>query len=236
MPNEKKAPIGIICAMKIEMETVRTRMTDTKSETVSGIELVSGNIEGHPVVTAVCGVGKVFAAICAQTMILRAAPSLIINTGVGGALADSLAPCSIVVASEVLQHDMDTSPIGDPVGYLSGIGKIALPCDESASAALTAAANELGLFCEVGTIATGDQFIDGERKDRVRSLFPQAIACEMEGGAIGQTCYVNRVPFAILRAISDKADGTSPLDYPTFAAMAAKNSAEVLFRFLRTRE
>ena len=210
--------IGIIAAMDVEMKSLRSFMTDTKTETVSGITFVSGTLEGKLVVTAVCGIGKVFAAMCAQTMILRYQPECIVNTGVAGA---------------VVQHDMDTSALGDPLGLISGVNKVQLPADSDLCGQLSACATVLGIRTETGVIASGDQFISSaERKDAIVKTFG-AIACEMEGAAIGQVCYVNRVPFCVLRAISDSADGSSHMDYPTFVGMAAEQSVKLLRTFLK---
>ena len=223
---------GIICAMQLEMDGLRAQMTNTVSERVSGIEFVRGTLCGAPVVTAVCGVGKVFAALCAQTMILRYAPARLINTGVAGSLSPALTIGNIAIARDVVQHDMDTSPLGDPVGLLSGINIVHIPADPALGKALEASAAACGLTVRRGTIATGDQFISsGEQKSRIRSAF-DAIACEMEGGAIGHVCYVNGTPFAVLRAISDGGDEEASMDYPTFARMAAENSVRVLTDYL----
>ena len=102
--------IGIIAAMDVEMKSLRSFMTDTKTETVSGITFVSGTLEGKLVVTAVCGIGKGFAAMCAQTMILRYQPECIVNTGVAGALSDKLSIGSVAISSAVVQHDMIPAP------------------------------------------------------------------------------------------------------------------------------
>ena len=223
---------GIICAMQLEMDGLRAQMTDTVSGTVSGIEFVRGTLCGAPVVTAVCGVGKVFAALCAQTMILRYAPARLINTGVAGSLSPALTIGNIAIARDVVQHDMDTSPLGDPVGLLSGINIVHIPADPALGEALEASAAACGLTVRRGTIATGDQFISsGEQKSRIRDSF-DAIACEMEGGAIGHVCFVNGIPFAVLRAISDGGDEEASMDYPTFARMAAENSVRVLTDYL----
>lgn len=224
---------GIICAMPLEMEGLRAHMTDLTSETVSGIEFVCGKIGQAEVVTAVCGVGKVFAALCAQTMILRYAPARIINTGVAGSLSPALTIGNIAIARNVVQHDMDTSPLGDPVGLLSGINIVHIPADAALCTALTASAAACELTVVNGTIATGDQFIcSNEKKAYIRDTFG-AVACEMEGGAIGHVCYVNHIPFAILRAISDGGDDEASMDYPTFARMAAANSVRVLVELLQ---
>lgn len=225
--------IGIIAAMELEMQSLRSHIENPVAQTISGVTFVSGMLEGREVVTAVCGVGKVFAALCAQTMILTYHPEFIINTGVAGTLTDALGIGDIAVSSAVVQHDMDTSAIGDPVGLISGVGKVELPADEQLAAKLSACARALRVKTVSGVIASGDQFVAGsERKTYITSHFG-AIACEMEGAAIGQVCYVNQVPFCVLRAISDSADGSSHMDYPTFAGMAAQQSVRLLRTFLR---
>lgn len=225
--------IGIIAAMNVEMDSLRAHMDNPVSETISGINFVRGFIEGREVVTAVCGIGKVFAALCAQTMILRYAPEAVINTGVAGTLTGELTIGNIAVSSCVVQHDMDTSAIGDPVGLISGINMIEIPADKALADRLRAAADALGIATLSGCIASGDQFVASPgRKTFIADTF-SAIACEMEGAAVGQVCYVNRVPFCVLRAISDSADGSSHMDYPVFVKMAAEQSVRLLLSFLR---
>lgn len=220
--------IGIIGAMEVEVAALRAQLKNTKTETVSGIEFACGELEGHSVVIARCGIGKVFAAMCAQTMILRYSPDCVINTGVAGTLCSDLSIGDIAVASTVVQYDMDTSPLGDPVGLLSGINIIHLPADQVLIDTAKGVLDEQGVHYCVGTIATGDRFMsDPICKAELHNDFG-AIACEMEGGAIGHVCYVNRVPFLVLRAISDGADEQSNMDYPTFVKMAAKRSSNVL--------
>ncbi len=225
--------IGIIAAMDVEMNSLRSYMENTETEVISGIRFVRGSLEGKDVVTAVCGIGKVFAALCAQTMILHYQPQCIINTGVAGTLTDALTIGSIAVSSAVVQHDMDTSALGDPVGLISGINKVELPADRLLSGQLSACAKVMGVKTATGVIASGDQFVASqERKAFIVEHF-KAIACEMEGAAIGQVCHVNKVPFCVLRAISDSADGSSHMDYPTFVKMAAEQSVNLLRRFMR---
>ena len=225
--------IGIIAAMNVEMDGLRAHMENPVSETVSGVEFVRGTIEGREVVTAVCGIGKVFAALCAQTMILRYAPEAVINTGVAGTLTDELSIGNLAVSACVVQHDMDTSAIGDPVGLISGINMVEIPADRALSDRLCAAAQTVGVKTLTGCIASGDQFVANPgRKTFIADTF-SAIACEMEGAAVGQVCYVNHVPFCVLRAISDSADGSSHMDYPVFAQMAAEQSVRLLLTFLQ---
>ena len=225
--------IGIIAAMNVEMESLRSYMENTEEETISGIRFVRGMLEGQEVVTAVCGIGKVFAALCAQTMILRYAPEAIINTGVAGTLTNALGIASIAVSSAVVQHDMDTSPLGDPKGLISGINVVEIPADAQLGGKILACAKEMGVNAVSGVIASGDQFVaSAERKDFITGQFG-AIACEMEGAAIGQVCYVNKVPFCVLRAISDSADGSSHMDYPQFVKLAAEQSVSLMRRVMK---
>ena len=224
--------IGIIAAMNVEMQALRSHIANPISETISGIEFVRGTIAGREVVTAVCGIGKVFASMCAQTMILAYHPDCVINTGVAGTLTDKLSIGNIAVSSCVVQHDMDTSALGDPKGLISGINKVELPADEALCAKLSACAKALDIVTVTGPIASGDQFISSaERKAFITETFG-AIACEMEGAAIGHVCYENKVPFCILRAISDSADGSSHMDYPTFVGIAADQSVRLMLSFL----
>ena len=219
-----KADIGIIGALSDEVSEIISRLDGRITEQVGGIEFNTGSIYGKNVVIARCGVGKVFAAICAEAMIIKYSPALIVNSGVGGALDKSLRPLDIVFADKLVQHDMDTSPIGDPVGLISGINRVYFETDERARKILEDSAKEQGVNYLVGTVATGDKFIsDKADKDRITELFG-ASACEMEGGAIAHTAFVNGVPFMVVRAISDSADGDACMDYPTFLPIATKVS------------
>lgn len=224
----KNEIIGIIGAMRVEMEALAAALEGKKTETLSDMEFHTGTLHGKNVVLAVCGVGKVFAAMCAQTMILHFGATKIINTGVAGTLTDKLSVCDIAVAEDVVQHDMDTSPLGDPVGLISGLNMVHMPADPALAKAVCAAIDKTGGKWVSGTIASGDVFVaDAAKKAYICDTFG-AIACEMEGAAIGQVCTVNHVPFAIVRAISDGGNEDSPMDYPTFVKLAAARSAQVV--------
>lgn len=220
---------GIIAAMKIEAEQIIAAMANVSRETVGGIEYTLGTIGEQNVVCAVCGIGKVFAAMCAQAMIVKYAPDCVINTGVAGTLTRELTIGDAAVSTAVVQHDMDTSPIGDPVGLISGINKIEIEADSALVERVVNAAGRLGIRAFPGVIASGDQFVaDAAVKKRISERF-HPIACEMEGAAVGQVCFVNGVPFVVVRAISDDADGGACEDYPAFAkASAARSAALVL--------
>ncbi len=228
-----KADIGIIGAMHPEVEAIIAALGEAEKETVSGIDFYTGLLEGKRVAVAKCGIGKVFAAMCAQTMILKYSPDLIVNTGVGGALASGISTGDIVIADTLCQHDMDTSPIGDPKGLVSGINVIYFESDKRAGRILLDSAEKLGLSARLGRIASGDKFIASkEDKERIISDF-SADACEMEGCAIAQTAFVNGTPFAVVRAISDSADGEATMDYPTFLSIAAANSTKLTLELVK---
>ncbi len=167
-------------------------------------------------------------------MILKYDVDMIVNIGVAGTLTKDLNVLDVAVATNVLQHDMDTSPIGDPKGLLSGINMILLPADTKMVELMCSCLADRNIHYKKGNIATGDQFIaTKEQKDYISNTF-DAIAAEMEGGSIGHVCYVNNVPFAILRSISDGDGGET--DYQTFAEKAAHQSIEVVLEFIGRAE
>lgn len=229
--RSNKVQIGIIGAMQVEIDGITALMANKEIQTISGIEFISGELYGKRIVAAVCGIGKVFAAVCAQTMILCFEPDVIINSGVAGTLTDELSIGDAAVASSVVQHDMDTTAIGDEPGLISGINVVYIPTSEKATELLESCVRLLNINVKTGTIATGDCFInDTARKNEITEKFG-AIACEMEGAAIGQVCYINGVNFSVLRAISDGGDENSSLDYPAFVKLAASRSIEIMKRF-----
>ncbi len=223
---------GIIGAMRVEVDALKKKMENAVCETVSGTEFVRGTLCGREVVVAQCGVGKVFAALCAQTMILRYGVGRIINTGVAGSLSKELGLLDIAVADAVVQHDMDTSPLGDPVGLISGMNVVFIPADDSLAQTIEAAAREMGKNTARGVIASGDQFINGAEKKKWIAATFGAIACEMEGAAIGHVCAVNHVPFAVIRSISDNAGGEADMEFPEMARRAATQAQELILRIL----
>ena len=219
---------GIIGAMSVEVEALKAQIKEPLTETVSGIEFVSGSLYGKDVVVAQCGIGKVFAALCAQTMILRYGVDRVINTGVAGTLCEELGILNVAVATAVVQHDMDTSPLGDPVGLISGINVVEISASCELANDVKKAADALGINCVKGVIASGDQFInDTLKKAWIHDTF-NAVACEMEGAAIGHVCYVNGVDFAVIRAISDNASGEADIEYPEMVRRAAAQSTDII--------
>ena len=225
--------IGIIGAMDIEVDYLTSLLEEKKTVDFCGLKFNTGLIAGKEIAIVKCGIGKVFAAMAASAMIARFSPRLLVNTGVGGALKSGLRPLDVVVAERLLQHDMDTSALGDPKGLISGINKIYFEADERASRILLECAEKLSLNAKGGTIASGDKFIAEKReKDAIISEF-SADVCEMEGAAIAQVAFVNDTPFAVVRAISDSADEGSSMDYMEFLPVAAKNSANLTLSLIK---
>ncbi len=224
--------IGVIGAMHIEVETIKSIMENKTAEKIGGIEFVKGTLHGREIVIAVCGIGKVAAAMCTQIMILKYSPECIINTGVGGSLSTSLAIGDIAVAESLVQHDMDTSPLGDPVGLISGLNMVNIPADKRVAEVLLKGIETLdNVKGMTGVIASGDQFIASDEKKKFITDNFGAIVCEMEGASIAQVCFSNGVPFGVVRAVSDCADGSSHMDYGEFLPVAAANAAKLIEYF-----
>ena len=218
--------LGIIGAMQIEIENLKPSIEKPRFETISGADFISGEINGVEVVAAVSGIGKVFAAICTEIMILHFGVDHVINIGVAGSLVKDLKVLDVAVADSAVQHDMNTTALGDPAGLVSGINIVNFMADEKLKKAVCEVLDAKGIYHQTGVIASGDLFVDTDKqRQNIRMKF-DAIAADMEGGSIAHTCYVNNVPFTLIRSISD-ADG-SAMDYNTFAGKAAEQSISIV--------
>lgn len=224
--------IGIIGAMQIEVDNLLKDIENKSMKVISGIEYTQGNLYDKEVVVAKCGIGKVFAALCTQTMILEFNPDMILNTGVAAGIAKETNIGDVVIGNNLVQYDMDTSPIGDPVGMISGIDLVHIPCSENIINKLDIELSKINANHKIGTIATGDKFISSTKEtERINTLFG-AIAFDMESGAVGQVCYVNDVDYGIIRSISDNGSEDAGQDFMQFAKKAAKISADVVKGFI----
>lgn len=228
-------PIGIIGAMASEVAALLAAMQEENVEETAGLAFHSGTLEGVPCVVAECGPGKVNAAVCAQTMILRYNPRLVINVGVAGGVGSQVHIGDLVVAAACVQYDFDITAMGDPLGTVpirrygqEGENVVLLPCCEEAAAVLLEEAASIYGGAHFGVVATGDAFVADPEKGRFLEETFQAQAVEMEGGAIAQVCYMNGVRCAVLRAISDGANDDSPMDFPTFTRMAAEKTSRLM--------
>ena len=219
--------LGIIGAMEEEVETLLAQLENRTSASHAGSVFHAGRLEGLDVVVVQCGVGKVNAAICAQILCSVYGVTHLVNTGIAGSLCAELDIGDMVVSTDAMYHDFDTTPFGYPIGKVPGM-PVTYPADEQMMAYAFAAAEAVNPgHTRQGRVASGDQFVSRkEQKDHIIEV-SGALCTEMEGAAIAHTAYRNGVPFVILRAISDKADDSAEMDYPAFEKLAAHRCAAV---------
>ena len=232
-------PIGIIGAMDSELSLLLASMQQSGQEELYEITFYTGILGGRQIVLVKAGIGKVNAARCTQLLIDHYHPAAIINTGIAGGLAPGLQVGDIVVADGLVQHDFDVTAFGHVKGYLCTGEDDSVPTvfrtDKQLADTLGKAAQAVLSKEKVhtGRIATGDQFISGHESKAVIYDTFHALAAEMEGGAIAQVAALSGVPFAVIRAISDLADGTAASSYDVFERQAANNSAATVKQALR---
>lgn len=226
--------IGIIGAMQEEVEQIVAVMDVEREETKASMTFRAGKLSGKDVVIVVSGIGKVNAAICTQILVDDFKVDYVINTGIAGSLNAAIDIGDIVISSDVLHHDMDATNFGYPLGQVPRMDTLSFPADkhliEVAKNACAKAVPEIGTH--VGRIVSGDQFIsDKATKERITKNF-NGFCTEMEGASIAHTAYLNKVPFVIIRAISDKADDSATVDYPTFEKQAIANGVKLIKEFV----
>lgn len=233
-PNPKEI-IGIIGAMDNEVDTLKKAADIKNSTKIADMDFMEGKIGDKKVVIVKCGMGKVNAGICAHTLIDDFGCTKIINTGVAGSLDNRIDIGDIVVSTEAVQHDFDVSPIGYKKGEIPYTGLVSFKADKELRAeavkAVEKSASDVKAF--EGRVCTGDQFIaSDEQRDTITSKFG-GLCCEMEGGAIAQVCHLNKTPFVIIRAISDKADSSEEVEYAVFEPEAARHCANITLYMLK---
>ena len=225
--------IGIITAMSCEADYFKTVMTDTEQKKIGAWSFTTGSIGSTKAVLAVCGVGKVFAGSCAQTMISAFDCDHIYNVGVAGSLDKNVKIGDIVSAKATVQHDMDTTAVGDPIGLISGLNIVEMPCDETFTEKFERFVSSKGKILRKGIIATGDKFFKlTSDKELVSERFG-AVAGEMEGGAVGQMCIANNVPYNVIRMITDNAGEDSGNEYAVNLEECAVDLASTFADFIR---
>lgn len=221
--------IGIIGAMQEEVEILKNEMDLTKTKTFSSMAFYEGQLWSKNVVVVTCGIGKVNAAVCTQLLIDQFKVDKIINVGIAGGLRADIYPGDIVVAESLVQHDMDATFFGDALGQVPRLDTFDFKCQETLVAAAKKAVDKIEKSnAFIGRIVSGDQFIHEAVKLQFLHDTFDAYACEMEGAAIGQVCYLNAVDFVVIRSISDNAINGSHMDYDTFSQLAIKNSVALL--------
>ena len=222
--------IGIIGAMEEEVAHLKEAMQVEKTVERAAMTFVKGKLDGKDVVVVRSGIGKVNAGICAQILADLFEVDTLINTGVAGSLDAALDIGDIVISTDAVQHDMDVSALGDPVGQIPRMDTFAFPADERL-VQLAVQANEEAnpdIHTFTGRVVSGDQFVsDGAVKERLVTQF-QAKCTEMEGAAIAQAAYLNKISCVIIRAISDKADNSSTMYYAAFEKQAITHTVRLV--------
>lgn len=220
--------LGIIGAMSMEVETLVSSMENAAPKTIAGSLFYEGTLEGLPCVVVQCGVGKVNAALCAQILCTAYGVTHLVNTGIAGSLCADLDIADLLVSRDAMYHDFDCVHFGYPYGKVPGMDTVAFPADETLMAYAFQAAETVNPgHTKIGRVASGDQFVADKEKKAFIIEKTQALCTEMEGAAIAQTACRNSVPFVILRAISDKADDSAEMDYPSFETLSAHRCAQV---------
>ena len=228
--------IGIIGAMEIEVEQLKKEMQVTNTVTKASMEFNEGKIGNTDVVVVKSGVGKVNAGICVQILVDLFNVTHIINTGIAGSLDARIDIGDIVLSTDACYHDLDIRVFGYQMGEVPGIGHKEFVADkellEKAKEAIKKAAPDIGIF--EGRVCSGDQFISSEEVKKAIIKEQGGLCTEMEGAAIAHASYLNNTPFIIIRAISDKAEGTATVDYPTFEKKAAHDCAAAVIELLKS--
>lgn len=227
--------IGIIGAMEMEVETLKAQMEVSSTTVKANMTFVEGKLGAADVVVVQCGIGKINAAVCVQILVDVFAVTHVINTGIAGSLNAKLDIGDILISRDVIHHDVDVTIFGYALGEVPQLGTREFVADEQMVALAKATCEEVNpdLHAIVGRVVSGDQFISSkEVKERLIANF-QGDCAEMEGASIAHACFLNKVPFVIIRAISDKADDSADMDYPTFERKAAHDCAKLTKEFVQ---
>lgn len=230
--------IGIICAMKEEFELISKDIIVQKIIEISNLKFLIGTLHEKNVVGVICGIGKVNAAICTQTLICKFECTHILNSGVAGGISKEINFKDIVIGNDLIQHDVDVTKFGYKLGEVPYIGTHSFKCDENlielAKKACIEISNEnVNFNFHIGRIVTGDQFISNNNTSEFLNKTFNALACEMESGSIAQTCYLNNIPCLIIRSISDTGGDVAKNEFNNFLQESSKNSYIILTHIMK---
>lgn len=226
--------IGIIGAMEEEVELLKEKMTDTVIIEKAGMKFVKGTLKGQTAVVVRSGIGKVNAGICTQILADEFQVGAVINTGIAGSLKAEINIGDIVLSTDTMQHDVDAREFGYPLGQIPRMETLTFLADEKLRKLAKEVCEEVNPDIQVfeGRVTSGDQFVaDKETKEKIIEN-TQAYCTEMEGAAIGQAAYLNKIPYLVIRAISDKADDSAHVDYPTFERQAIRHTVNLVSRMM----
>lgn len=222
--------IGIIGAMELEVEALKEQMDVKNIVEKASMKFYEGTLRGKDVVIVQCGIGKVNAGICVQILADLFQVDAVINTGVAGSLRAEINIGDIVVSTDACEHDMDVTALGYKKGIIPQMKESFFKADRQLVEAAIEVCREVNPDINVyeGRVLSGDQFISGEEiKNKLIDLF-DGFCTEMEGAAIAHAAFLNEIPYVVIRAISDKADGSAHMDYPEFERAAAAHSAKLV--------
>ena len=222
--------IGIIGAMVLEVEALKEQMDVKNIVEKASMKFYEGTLRGKDVVIVQCGIGKVNAGICVQILADLFQVDAVINTGVAGSLRAEINIGDIVVSTDACEHDMDVTALGYKQGIIPQMKESFFKADRQLVEAAIEVCREVNPDINVyeGRVLSGDQFISGEEiKNKLIDLF-DGFCTEMEGAAIAHAAFLNEIPYVVIRAISDKADGSAHMDYPEFERAAAAHSAKLV--------
>ncbi len=222
--------LGIIGAMDEEVSKLKEVMEDVEIMKKASMDFYKGKMSGKDVVVVRSGIGKVNAGICTQILVDEYNVAAVINTGIAGSLNAAIDIGDIVLSTDTLQHDMDATGFGYAPGVIPRMETSIFVADERLRTLAKECCQQVNTDIKVfeGRVISGDQFIsDKDKKNYIEENF-KGYCTEMEGAAIAQAAYLNHVPFLIIRAISDKADDSATVDYPTFEAKAIENSVKLM--------
>ena len=221
--------LGIIGAMSEELEILLKDMDIETIEEKARMKFHKGKLWGHNVVAVVSGIGKVNAAVCTQILASEYNVSSVINVGVAGGIGKDIYPGDVVIAENLVQYDMDTTAFGDPMGQIPRMDTFDFKCDDKLVETAKAACAEASSFKTFsGRIVSGDMFVASVEKIQWLEKEFGASACEMEGASIAHVCYLNNIPFVIIRSISDNANNGAHMDFEKFTPIGVKNSTFIL--------
>ena len=221
--------LGIIAAMSEELEILLKDMQLDSSTTKAGMTFNKGKLWSNEVIAVVCGIGKVNAAVCTQILVSEFNVDKVINVGVAGGIGKDIYPGDVVIATNLVEHDMDTTAFGDPHGQVPRMDTFDFKCDSSLIESANSACKKVGGFNTfTGRIVSGDVFVADVEKIKWLEKEFNALSCEMEGASIAHVCYLNNIPVVVIRSISDNANNGAHMDYEKFIPIAVRNSTIIL--------
>jgi adenosylhomocysteine nucleosidase len=227
---------GILCAMDEEIKELLDALSNVKKTEIKTMTFYEGMIYDQEVVLVRSGIGKVEAGLTTAQLITNFDVNVVINSGSAGGIGQGLSVGDVVVSSETAYHDVDAQAAGYAYGQLPGQPARFAASQEWMDKIITAS-QETGLHVKTGLIVTGDQFVASQEQiNTILDAFPDALSCEMEGAAVGQVAHQFDIPYVVVRAMSDNANGDADRSFDEFIIDAGKRSAKMLLDFFANQK